>query len=171
MEEKRCEWCGTTSPADAERCGLCRIAFTISVPPPQDWSHLTGNIPVVTAPLLEEPPPAEPFAGEPAAEPVAEVVDVPEVQTPQHLVAQEVVQQAAPPLDVPGLRPEAVTVPDWRAPDDPTLDVFRDKLAERDRRERTPRRRGGIRRFMVWTIGLTLIVAVALLAPARLPGL
>lgn len=103
MDEKRCEWCGTLSPADAEKCTLCRIPFSAPVPPPQDWSHLTGNIPVITAPLLETP------ASAPAAAPA------PDDPTPAAVVPQQVQREplvATPALQqVPGTGVESAAVP------------------------------------------------------------
>lgn len=95
MDEKRCEWCGTLSPADAEKCTLCRIPFGAPVPPPQDWSHLTGNIPVVTAPLLETPvvqPVVQP-ASQPALQSAAEPASPPALAEPVEALPGPVVPQ------------------------------------------------------------------------------
>ncbi|HSX68597.1 hypothetical protein [Nocardioides sp.] len=211
MDEKRCEWCGTLSPAGTEKCTLCRIPFGAPVPPPQDWSHLTGNIPVITAPLLEAP--AAPAV--PAEAPVVpqQVQREPLVQQPVHAhrtgsseadqpgdPAQPVVAApfasgllapAAPAagevvptvgeMVVAVARPvpqtDATEIPGWRAPDDPTLRVFADRLQERERRSRggtaarrARRRRRQLVRLMVWAVAVGLIAAVVILAPARLPS-
>ncbi|MDO7866803.1 hypothetical protein [Nocardioides jiangxiensis] len=219
MDEKRCEWCGTLSPVDAVKCTLCRIPFGAPVPPPQDWSHLTGNIPVITAPLLETPaapnvavPSPAPAADAaatpmPATVPVAAPAAMPGVaatatsqvsdsqapasagsaaqpaaaafqqQSPPALPTQRVAAEAvvgAAAVD----RPDDMALPGWRAPDDPTLRVFADKLEERERRRRgaarsSARRSRGRRRaarLLVWLLGIGLITAFLLLAPARLPG-
>lgn len=246
MDEKRCEWCGTVSPAEAEKCTLCRIPFSAPVPPPQDWSHLTGNIPVITAPLLETPPAGEPGApgvahvaaapapapeSDPAPAPQVEPVAAPEpvsASAPEPVAAPLVPQQAQrEPLvqPVPALQgtpaveslgeqgapaaalppalaaPEPPAVPDvvpsiaemvatvvrpepaeteipgWRAPDDPTLRVFADRLEERERRRsgssagaRGRRRQRRLARLLVWLVAIGLIVACVILAPARLPS-
>lgn len=238
MDEKRCEWCGTLSPAAAEKCTLCRIPFSAPVPPPQDWSHLTGNIPVITAPLLETPAVPSP-APEAPASPEAEVAHTPSLapaavetsapapqpdpvaapvvpqQTQREPLVQPVValqgspasldpagEQAAPAAAVPAAfaAPEVVTpevvpsiaemvatavrpdapeteIPGWRAPDDPTLRVFADRLEERERRRSssTARARGRRRhrrtaRLLVWLVAIGLIAACVILAPARLPS-
>lgn len=228
MDEKRCEWCGTLSPVEAEKCALCRIPFGVPVPPPQDWSHLTGNIPVITAPLLEttesapESAPAPAPSAETGADPVAEPVVPHQVQR-EAVVSQPVPAQqaavslpaasapaapaaptapvapvaagfAAPATPVAEVVPsvgemvvEAVRVeadaavqqiPGWRAPDDPTLRVFADRLEERERRprggnpayRRGRRRRRQVARLLVWALAVGLIAAFVILAPARLPS-
>lgn len=65
-------------------------------------------------------------------------------------------------------------MPGWRAPDDPTLRVFADRLEERDRRRSAPRapsrrRRRRLLRLLVWLVALGLIAAALVLAQARLP--
>lgn len=215
MDEKRCEWCGTLSPADAVKCTLCRIPFGAPVPPPQDWSHLTGNIPVITAPLLETPAPSAVTVPAPAAAPVQVAVPVsvpasPDVSAPAAVEAPVApaapapaasaaptapsapaafVQHPAPTLPTQRVAAEAVlsavalappegeALPGWRAPDDPTLRVFADKLEERELRRRgaarmSARRGRGRRRFarlLVWLLGIGLITAFLLLAPAHFP--
>lgn len=203
MSEKRCEWCGTLSPADAEKCTLCRIAFGVPVPPPRDWSELTGNIPVITAPLLEEPiraaagAPASPSASSaqsPASPPPAPPPSSPvapaayRVPAQAHPVAAEAMPASPAPTLVPPLSVAAVAaplaepsdaggeggMPGWRAPDDPTLRVFADRLEERDRRRSAPsspsrRRRRRLLRLLVWLVAIGLIAAALVLAQARLP--
>jgi hypothetical protein len=184
VSEKRCEWCGTLSPADAEKCTLCRIPFGVPVPPPRDWSELTGNIPVITAPLYDDraETPAAPVA--PPSPVVPPVPVAPPAPEPAPLVQAQPVAPAVQPLAVAAVEMplaaegsgEAVEIPGWRAPDDPTLRVFADRLDERARRQtssRTPvkRRRRGFARLLVWLVSIGLIVAVLVLAPARLPFL
>lgn len=65
-------------------------------------------------------------------------------------------------------------MPGWRAPDDPTLRVFADRLEERDRRRSAPRspsrrRRRRLLRLLVWLVAIGLMAAVLLLAQQRLP--
>ncbi|GGO91974.1 hypothetical protein GCM10011584_27320 [Nocardioides phosphati] len=198
MDEKRCEWCGTLSPAEAEKCTLCRIPFSAPVPPPQDWSHLTGNIPVITAPLLETPAAA---AAPSVPEDVEHTAPAPAPVVPQQVQRDAAVPQpvqvaagfAAPTVPassevVPSVgematdavRPESLEphVPGWRAPDDPTLRVFADRLEERERRplagngtnRRGRRRRRQFARLLVWLVALGLIAAFVILAPGRLPS-
>lgn len=209
MDEKRCEWCGTLSPAETEKCTLCRIPFGAPVPPPQDWSHLTGNIPVITAPLLEAP------SAVPAEAPVVPQQMQREPVVPQPVHAQgaspsaaaraedqqkssgpaavasgfaapvaSAVEEVVPTVSemVAGVAralPEAdsTEIPGWRAPDDPTLRVFADRLQERERRSRgssaarrARRRRRHLARLMVWAVAIGLITAFVILAPARLPS-
>lgn len=170
MDQKRCEWCGSLSPADAEKCVLCRIAFGVPVPPPRDWSELTGNIPVITAPLLEEPRPAPAPVQVPASAPASVSGTTREHQgapagAPDAPAAAGVSQPAAASLKVPSARPapevtpplavaavetpaaatEAAptSIPGWRPPDDPTLKVFAESLEARERRRSS---RGGVTR-------------------------
>lgn len=214
MDEKRCEWCGTLSPADAEKCALCRIPFSAPVPPPQDWSHLTGNIPVITAPLLESPAAAAapaPARAEAAGPVVPQQVQreaTPPVAVPQPAigavaastvtetnrasepVAAGFAEPVAPPASVVvptvgamATEPATVAVaeaeaplPGWRAPDDPTLRVFAERLQERERRRTTSSNRRGRRRrrqlvrLLVWLVALGLIAAAIILAPGRIPS-
>jgi hypothetical protein len=54
VDEKQCQWCGTKSPADADRCGLCRLPFDRVVPPPRNWNPAPPE-----TPKTPEPEPAE----------------------------------------------------------------------------------------------------------------
>lgn len=110
VDQKRCEWCGSLSPADAEKCVLCRIAFGVPVPPPRDWSELTGNIPVITAPLLDEP------RQDPAQAPASAPVTTPGAASTR-VEAPAVTPAAAAPVDRPANLPAAPpTAPPVAAP-------------------------------------------------------
>lgn len=196
---------------------MCRIALGAPVPPPRDWSELTGNIPVITAPLLDEraeaqasasmttpgvvPAPASapaaetlPAAGREAASAPLQHASVPAAVPAAfaHPVAAVAPTQSADPAwDLPIPEPARLSrqavrgiadvaeadadLPGWRAPDDPTLRVFADRLDERRRsgrsRSSVRKRRRRVVRFLVWMLGLCLVVGFLLLAPTRLPFL
>jgi hypothetical protein len=206
---------------------MCRIALGAPVPPPRDWSELTGNIPVITAPLLDEraeaqaaaPVPAPGVVPAPASAPAAEslpaadretaaaplqhAASVPASSVPPaapavvppafaHPVAAVAPMQTADPVwDLPIPEPARLSgqairgiadvadadadLPGWRAPDDPTLRVFADRLDETRRRGRSRssvrKRRRRLVRLLVWVVGLCLVVGFLLLAPTRLPFL
>jgi hypothetical protein len=172
VDEKQCQWCGTTSPGDAVRCVMCRLPFDRAVPPPRNW-----NPPVAAAdPEPVEPAPAaQPEVAEPAepAEQIALVVasdsSAAEVQPRPDRVSLAEAELELPAWLTSLRSPAALDVPaQGGAPLAEQLPVYRGRPAEVRSGRGRRRRSRPFRQLMIWTVSIGLLAAFLVLAPGRL---
>lgn len=102
MEDKTCEWCGTTASGDAVTCPICRQPFGLGI-----------GLPAAMVPAPRTTPPAH--VSTPAPEPVAETVPA------SSRSAAASVPEASPALADDVTEPFAVAAAKFSARDIPTL--------------------------------------------------
>lgn len=164
VDEKQCQWCGTTSPGDAVRCVMCRLPFDRAVPPPRTWNPppapaqpeaLELASPAERAESVEPAGPAGPAATEAPARHAQVTLAEAELELPAWLAS---LRSPATP-DVPA---------QGGAPAQEQLPVYRARPADVRTGPGRRRRSRPLRRLMIWTIAIGLLAAFLVLAPGRL---
>lgn len=174
VDQQQCQWCGTMSPSDADRCGLCRLPFNRAIVPPSNW-----NPPVRAAEAA-------------VATPVAEAIPAVQLPAPAASGSAFEVPLAATtdaPVQQPSLAEAAHDLPSWLAAlrSTPVLDVSTPEVAHdplqvplrgtpgyvssghRRQRQRRARRRARLLGVLVLLIlAMGVFVALKLGLPSRL---